>query len=384
MDKQLQQLSRRHLSLRVKAILLNTMILSKITFLSNIFTIPNHIITQIETKMFLNIWPFTTKEPIARKTLYIPKIQGGIGLLEPKNHSLAMRLKHFLLLKHEQNQESWTSFLIYCLATTLCKLHKTFRYLISNNILKTDQPRITFYFKDIITFIKKHPSILDIQRKSKTLYQEIIKLEHDSYNRPIYLGSVFTTNSMERSMEKILLPHIHGQKITAFYTHYYTMQIELTTTSIDGRIKNTLKTPKCKVCEKTENIKHVFIDRKGNRKIWTHFQKYQNLIQKYYIPLQHILSTSAISLLPKTKKLVLTLTTTILTHIWKTRNSLQFDDTIISTTNTIINVKNELKTTIQIHYRQHLLNNTLDEFKINVCINNALCRLTNESLTLLL
>ena len=189
--------------------------------------------------MFLNISPFTTKEPIARKTLYIPKIQGGIGLLEPKNHSLAMRLKHFLLLKHEQNQESWTSFLIYYLPTTLCKLHKTFRYLISNNILKTDQPRITFYFKDIITFIKKHPSILDIQRKSKTLYQEIIKLEHDSYNRPIYLGSVFTTNSMERSMEKILLPHIHGQKITAFYTHYYTMQIELTTSSIDGRIKNT-------------------------------------------------------------------------------------------------------------------------------------------------
>ena len=52
LDKQLQQLSRRHLFLRGKAILLNTMILSKITFLSNIFPIPNHILTQIETKNF--------------------------------------------------------------------------------------------------------------------------------------------------------------------------------------------------------------------------------------------------------------------------------------------------------------------------------------------
>ena len=56
----------------------------------------------------------------------------------------------------------------------------------------------------------------------------------------------------------------------------------------------------------------------------------------------------------------------------------------IPTTNTIINIKNELKTIIQIHYRQHALNNLLDEFKTNFCINNALCKLTNESLTLLL
>ena len=44
------------------------------------------------------------------------------------------------------------------------------------------------------------------------------------------------------------------------------------------------------------------------------------------------------------KKLVLTLTITILTHIWKTRNRLQFHDTIITTTNTIINIKNDVKT----------------------------------------
>ena len=122
LEKQLQQLSRRHLSLRGKAILLNTLILSKVTFLSNIFPILNQALKQIETKIFKHTWQFTTKEPIARKTLFLPKTQGGIGLTEPKNHSLAMRIKHFLLLKEEHNQENRITFARYFLAITLCKL----------------------------------------------------------------------------------------------------------------------------------------------------------------------------------------------------------------------------------------------------------------------
>ena len=100
--------------------------------------------------------------------------------------------------------------------------------------------------------------------------------------------------------------------------------------------------------------------------------------------MQHILTISAISLPPKTRKLVLILTTTVLTHIWKTRNRLQFEDSIIPTTNTIINIKNDLKNIIQSHYKQHNINNTLDEFKTNFYINNTLRTLTNDSLTLLL
>ena len=85
-----------------------------------------------------------------------------------------------------------------------------------------------------------------------------------------------------------------------------------------------------------------------------------------------MLTISAVTLPPKTRKLVITLTTTILTHIWKTRNRLQFDDTIIPTTHTIINIKNELKYIIQTHYKQRTINNTLEEFQSNFCINNTL------------
>ena len=79
-----------------------------------------------------------------------------------------------------------------------------------------------------------------------------------------------------------------------------------------------------------------------NQKIWNNFQKYyKNLTKKEYTPLQHMLIISALSILPKTKKLVLTLTITIITHTWKTRNKPHFDNTIIPTTNTIINTEND-------------------------------------------
>ena len=76
------------LSLRGKAILLNTLILSKVTFLSNIFPISTQTLKQIEKHIFKHIWQFSNWEPIARKTLFLPKTQAGIGLIEPKYHCL--------------------------------------------------------------------------------------------------------------------------------------------------------------------------------------------------------------------------------------------------------------------------------------------------------
>ena len=51
-------------------------------------------------------------------------------------------------------------------------------------------------------------------------------------------------------------------------------------------------------------------------------------------------------------------------------------------TNTIVNMKNDLKNIIQTHYKKHVLDNTINEFKNNVCINNKFIYVTENSLTL--
>ena len=72
---QLFQLSRRHLSLKGKATLLNTFILSKITFLSNIFPIPTYILKQIESNFFKHIWQFSTKKPMREECYFSLKLK---------------------------------------------------------------------------------------------------------------------------------------------------------------------------------------------------------------------------------------------------------------------------------------------------------------------
>ena len=158
-EKQTQQLSRRHLSLRGKAILLNTQIFSKVTFLSNVFLIPNPIQQKLETHIFKHIWRFSNKEPIVRARLFLSKNQGGIRFIQTKYHSLAIRIKQFLKLKEEGNQKMWITQTRYNLASVLYSIHKNFRYVIPNKIIKTDHPKIEFYYEDIITYIKQQNSI---------------------------------------------------------------------------------------------------------------------------------------------------------------------------------------------------------------------------------
>ena len=90
MENHINKLSCRNLSLIGKAIILNILILAKTAYLSNAFGIPNEILTQLQKKIFQYIWQDQKKEPIARKTLFLPKNRGGINIKEPDTHNKAM------------------------------------------------------------------------------------------------------------------------------------------------------------------------------------------------------------------------------------------------------------------------------------------------------
>ena len=65
----------RQLSLYGKAILINTLILAKTTFLSNVFPIPETIIKKIHKNVFHYLWQNNTPEPIARRHYFFQKIK---------------------------------------------------------------------------------------------------------------------------------------------------------------------------------------------------------------------------------------------------------------------------------------------------------------------
>ena len=53
--------------------------------------------------------------------------------------------------------------------------------MISNKTIKREQPIIDFYWKDIITYIKKQNSILDLQNNSRKSYKQILPNKYGQY-----------------------------------------------------------------------------------------------------------------------------------------------------------------------------------------------------------
>ena len=113
MENHIKKLSPRVLSLQGKIILINSLILSKTTYLSNIFPIKIETIQNILNQIFQYVWKNEISEPIARKTIYLNKKLGGLKLLEPETHNYAMRIKPLLTLKQKNNPPPWKNLATY-------------------------------------------------------------------------------------------------------------------------------------------------------------------------------------------------------------------------------------------------------------------------------
>ena len=142
-----------------------------------------------------HIWQFYKKEPITRKTLYLPKSQGGIALIQTEYQ--------FLQLKDKTNQEPWIILTRYILASILYKLSKDFKYMMSHKFAKTDKPKINFYYKDMINDFKKQTQILKLQNNSKIIYKQIIQNQYNSYScRTNHLEPIPDTNTIGSNLEE--------------------------------------------------------------------------------------------------------------------------------------------------------------------------------------
>ena len=98
MENHIRKLSSRILSLYGKTKIINTLILSKTSYLSNIFPIDAETTNKIHEKIFKYLWNNKSSELIARKTIFLKKQLGGLNLIESEAHNYAMRITHLLLL----------------------------------------------------------------------------------------------------------------------------------------------------------------------------------------------------------------------------------------------------------------------------------------------
>ena len=161
MEKHIQKLSPRKPSLLGKAILVNTIILAKTTYLSNIFSRPENQIKQIYKYIFAYLWQNKTPEPISRKKLFLPKQQGGHNIKEPEAHNMSMSLKHLLNLKQKEKKPPWMHIAIYWIREDIYNYNKHY-YHLKNTIIKTIKPTAPVYYRDLIHYVKTQNQIYQI------------------------------------------------------------------------------------------------------------------------------------------------------------------------------------------------------------------------------
>lgn len=107
MENHINKLSSINVSLNERAIILNTLILAKSAYLSNVYPIPDNIPNKIHKVIFQNLWQNNQIEKIARKTTFLPKSKGSLNIKEPNTHNLAMKIKHLQTLQNHENQPPW-------------------------------------------------------------------------------------------------------------------------------------------------------------------------------------------------------------------------------------------------------------------------------------
>ena len=68
-------------------------------------------------------------------------------------------------------------------------------------------------------------------------------------------------------------------------------------------------------------------------------------------------------------------------EIWQSRNNHKYDKKLLPQQTIINKINAQLKTIIRAHYKKHKLNDTLDIFQNQFCINEALAKIENNLLT---
>ena len=139
--------------------------------------------------------------------------------------------------------------------------------------------------------------------------------------------------------------------------------------------------PNCKYCitqgkTKLETTLHVFATCSFAMKIWQHYKIiYATLKPNTPFRYENIVLTINLTLNPTPKptcKLLLTVTSFILTELWTVRNKLRFERLVPNHQRSTRTINTNISYMLNTHYKHHMNLNTLSIFQDMFLINNAL------------
>ena len=389
----LDRLRYRTLSLRGKVIILNTLALSKFWFLSSIIHIPPWAVRTLESLVFQFLWDTSGPEPIKRTTIYLPISQGGLGLLHPLYQNQALRLKYFLHIVNPSCNSPWVHYGRYWMACVLPKLNPNWTFLTANSTPKFNGTDPPLHYKQSYNILTTHITPINTMPSITTsLLYQLIRISHYTsyfitaqrdwdyiFSTPLSWPQLWPNNFTSYNVGK-------SQDILYKIMHKCLPTGHRLCSHMAGRGGANAT---CRTCSHPdETILHIFARCSFANEIWFRYSCVFKKLQPNH-PFHYEAAVLSLHVLhPHTsaplKKLLLTLTQTILYEIWIARNKKRYDRLAPNVDRSMQSIKSTLTFILKTHYTHHLKQHTLPLFCKLFCIKTALCHLAVNQLIITL
>ena len=350
LSKRLEAWSFRSLSLKGKALIINSLALSGLVYIGSIFRLPENICKQINRAIFKFLWA-GKNELVARRTCQNPIQHGGLGIVDINAKVKALQLRFISHICNESYSSPWVYFARYYIGRQLCKYLPRTSFLRSNNCPHSLMPS-PFYstLLSLTNDLKVFFTMFTAPNcTTKSIYNQIISLSSQpplcEFSWTISLGKdiewkIPWLNSrlgLSSGFENDVLWKIYHRVLkTASYVKSWGLRIS----------------DQCDYCPVIEDIDHIFLRCPIAVATWNYFQPIiVDLIGSFAISARMLFFLEFPRTAPNNaKKLTRYLLKLCIHQIWFYRCERRFKKMNVSHTTVIASIRSILRSRIKTVY----------------------------------
>ena len=316
LEKSLNLWKSRSLSLPGKALIINTLGLSKLVYLARVLTVPPWVLARVNSL----IWPFLwgcRMETVARNSCYFKVKEGGLGLVNLRLKAQSLRLAGMVATLADKNDSS----LFLCrffVGRRVSTLRPEWKPLRSNLFPNASSP--TSFYESCLEVLM---AIGDAKLDSKSIYQNLLIANCSSPSLSRHwsrlCGSGFSVRIFWSRIRDTLSEN---------YLNDVSWLISLHAIKVRESLKNWgyINSDSCAICSRCETIEHCFLSCRRASRVWLRFSPtIASVLGSPFVP-----SPSTVFLFiwpptpPKQASIARFLIKSILYGVWTFRNRATF------------------------------------------------------------
>ena len=389
----LNLLSIRNLSIKGRALVLNTLALSKMWYTATVLPMPKPFAAKMEARMAFFIWK-DKGHYLNRYTLNKPLNEGGLNVKNCKLQAIALTAKQINVIITENNNPPWAPFARMWTQKELKQLQPHTNFLNCYANIATSSPFLNIrsvppkWYKNMCKVANENSELFRRQNElptCKIIYTTLLNktLKHEQQD------TAFNNKACRKWEYHIPRHPIFWNHIwsTSFIGYNKNLQQEKLFKARHHILKtgeNMNRPPKCRYCAHLkrptvpmEDHMHLGVTCPFAKSVWDLYEPLISTIMgKPINSLSHV--DIFLGNFKNSNPLVITIISTIVHFIWITRNEHKHENKIPNLKAIDRQIKSSLRETITLHYLINKKNHTLDTFEKCFSTGHVLCTLRGD------